>query len=95
MGFGTDLLGPLQDRQSQEFLIRSEVLAPVDVLRSATSINAALVQRPGELGTIAPGAVADILVVDGDPLGDLGLLQEQGRHIPVIMKEGRFCKNAL
>ena len=95
MGFGTDLLGPLQDRQSQEFLIRSEVLAPVDVLRSATSINAALVQRSGELGTIAPGAVADILVVDGDPLGDLGLLQEQGRHIPVIMKEGRFCKNAL
>ena len=95
MGFGTDLLGSLQDRQSQEFLIRSEVLAPVDVLRSATSINAALIQRSGELGTIAPGAVADILVVDGDPLGDLGLLQEQGRHIPVIMKEGRFCKNAL
>ena len=95
MGFGTDLLGSLQDRQSQEFLIRSEVLAPLDVLRSATSINAALIQRSGELGTIAPGAVADILVVDGDPLGDLGLLQEQGRHIPVIMKEGRFCKNVL
>ena len=95
MGFGTDLLGQLQDRQSQEFLIRSEVLAPVDVLRSATSVNAELIQRSGELGTIAPGAVADILVVDGDPLGDLGLLQEQGRHIPVIMKEGKFCKNAL
>ena len=95
MGFGTDLLGTLQDRQSQEFLIRSEVLAPVDVLRSATSINAELVQRAGELGVIAPGALADILVVDGDPLSDLGLLQEQGRHIPVIMKEGRFFKNAL
>ena len=95
MGFGTDLLGTLQDRQSQEFLIRSQVLAPVDVLRSATSVNAELIQRSGELGTIAPGAVADILVVDGDPLADLGLLQEQGRHIPVIMKEGRFCKNAL
>ena len=95
MGFGTDLLGTLQDRQSQEFLIRGEVLSPVEVLRSATSINADLVQRSGELGTIAPGAVADILVVDGDPLSDLGLLQEQGRHIPVIMKDGRFCKNAL
>ena len=95
MGFGTDLLGTLQDRQSQEFLIRSEVLAPVDVLRSATSVNAELVQRAGELGTIAPGALADILVVDGDPLSDLGLLQEQGRHIPVIMKEGKFFKNAL
>ena len=95
MGFGTDLLGPLQDQQSREFLIRSEVLAPVDVLRSATSINAALVNRAGDLGTVAPGAVADILVVDGNPLGDLRLLQEQGRHIPVIMKEGRFYKNAL
>ena len=95
MGFGTDLLGTLQDRQSQEFLIRSQVLAPVDVLRSATSVNAQLIQRAGELGTIAADAVADILVVDGDPLADLGLLQEQGRHIPVIMKEGRFCKNAL
>ena len=95
MGFGTDLLGPLQDRQSQEFLIRSEVLSPVEVLRSATSVNAALVKRSGELGTITQGAVADILVVDGDPLADLGLLQDQGRHIPVIMKEGRFCKNAL
>ena len=71
------------------------MLAPVDVLRSATSINAELIQRTGELGTIAPGALADILVVDGDPLADLGLLQEQGRHIPVIMKEGRFFKNAL
>ena len=95
MGFGTDLVGPLHDRQSREFLIRGQVLAPVDVLRSATSVNAALTQRSGELGTIAPGAVADILVVDGDPLGDLGLLQEQGRHIPVIMKDGRFHKNEL
>ena len=95
MGFGTDLLGPLQDRQSREFLIRSEVLAPLDVLRSATSINAALVNRAGSLGTIAPGAVADILVVDGDPLTDLGLLQEQGRHLLAIMKDGRFHKNTL
>ena len=95
MGFGTDLLGPLHDRQSREFLIRGEVLTPVEVLRSATSINAALIGKAGALGTIAPGAVADILVVDGDPLADLGRLQEQGRHIPVIMKEERFHKNAL
>ena len=95
MGLGTDLLGPLQPRQSQEFLIRAEVLEPLEILRSATSINAELIQRSGELGIIAPGAVADILVVDGDPLSDLGLLQDQGRHIPVIMKEGRFHKNAL
>jgi imidazolonepropionase-like amidohydrolase len=95
VGFGTDLLGPLQDRQCQEFLIRSDVLAPIDILRSATSINAELINRVGDLGIVAAGATADLLVVDGNPLGDLGLLQEQGRHIPVIMKEGRFHKNTL
>ncbi len=95
IGFGTDLLGPLQDRQCQEFLIRAEVLSPLEVLRSATSINAALIEREGALGTIAPGAIADILLVDGNPLEDLGLLQDQGAHIPVVMKGGRFHRNAL
>lgn len=95
MGFGTDLLGPLHDRQCREFLIRGQVLPPVEVLRQATSSNAALIGKEGELGTVAPGAVADLLIVDGNPLADLGLFQEQGRHIPAIMKEGRFHKNDL
>ncbi len=43
----------------------------------------------------APGARADLIVVDGNPLDDLNLLQEQGRHIPVIMKSGALYKNLL
>ena len=43
----------------------------------------------------SPGAFADLLVVDGDPLADLGLLQDQGAHIPAIVKGGVFVKNAL
>jgi imidazolonepropionase-like amidohydrolase len=95
MGYGTDLMGELHDAQSLEFLIRREVLPAIDVLRSATSINAEILNRSGELGTVAAGALADLIVVDGNPLADLSLLQDQGRHLPVIMKGGRFHKYAL
>ena len=47
----------------------------------------------GLIGTIAPGAYADLIVVDGDPLRDLSLLTAQGQHMPLIMKGGAFVKN--
>jgi imidazolonepropionase-like amidohydrolase len=94
MGFGTDLLGAMHRHQSREFLIRAEVLSPIEVLRSATLVNAELIKMPGKLGVVAPGALADLLVVDGDPLGDLGRLQDQGRHLVAIMKGGKFYKRA-
>ena len=46
-------------------------------------------------GTIAPGAFADLLVVDGDPLKNLGLFKDGGPHLSAIMKAGKFHKNAL
>ena len=95
IGFGTDLLGETHHYQGLEFSIRSEVLSPVEVLRGATSINAALLNRAGEIGTVAAGALADLIVVDGNPLEDLTLLQEQGKHLPLIMKDGEIVKNAL
>ncbi len=91
-GFGTDLFGDIQSEQSREFLIRSEVDSNVDVLRSATSVNAALLRMPDELGCIKPGAYADLLVVNGNPLDDLSLLQDQGQHLTHIMKAGEFVK---
>src|SRR6267378_4185549 len=48
-----------------------------------------------KLGTIAPGAFADLLVVDGDPLKNLGLFKDGGPHLAAIMKGGRFHKNTL
>lgn len=92
LGFGTDLLGPLQEDQSREFLIRAEVLPAAEVIRSATVINARLLGCEHELGAIRPGAMADLLVVNGNPLGDLGLLQNQGEHLSMIMKGGVFHK---
>jgi imidazolonepropionase-like amidohydrolase len=88
LGFGTDLLGETHDQQSRELSIRAEVEPPADVLRSATLVNARILEREGELGEIAPGALADLLVVDGDPLADLSLLQEQGKHLLLVMKSG-------
>ena len=95
VAYGSDLLGQLQVDQSREFILRSEVLSPLDIIRSATTVGAQVVRMEGKLGTLAAGALADILVVDGDPLKDLGVLQHQGRHLPVIMKCGAFHKNRL
>ncbi|HVH82416.1 MAG TPA: amidohydrolase family protein [Stellaceae bacterium] len=92
IGYGTDLLGPMHRHQSREFVIRAEVMAPIEVIRSATITNAELLNRSGQLGVIAPGARADLLIVDGDPLADISLLDGQGEHLSVIMKDGVFHK---
>jgi len=92
IGFGTDLLGPLHRHQSREFVIRSEAMAPFDIIRSATTVNAELLNRAGELGVVAPGARADLIAVDGNPLADISLLDGQGEHLTDIMKDGVFYK---
>jgi imidazolonepropionase-like amidohydrolase len=94
LGFGTDLMGKIMDQQSREFSLRREVMPAIDILRSATSINAELIQMKGQLGTIAPGALADILVIDDNPLEDISILERQER-IVLIMKEGNVCKNLI
>ncbi len=95
MGFGTDLLGTTHEDQSREFLIRAEIQKPYEVIDSATRTNARILCQEGQLGVIAAGAKADLLVIDGNPLDDLGLLQDQGRNMPVIMQNGRFHKNLI
>jgi len=92
IGFGTDLLGALQDDQCNEFSIRAQAMPAHEVIQSATIVNAEIVRRTGELGELVPGAYADLLVVDGDPYRDLGVLQDQGARIAGIMKGGRWYK---
>jgi imidazolonepropionase-like amidohydrolase len=95
LGFGSDLLGRYHHMQSLEFSIRSQIQSMWDVLASATLVNAEILNMAGEIGVIAPGAYADIIVIDGDPMKDVNMLQEQGRHMPVIMQNGQFYKNTL
>jgi len=95
IAFGTDLIGPMHRHQSLEFGLRRQVQQPAEIIQSATSRCAQLFNRVGQIGVIAPNAYADLLVVDGNPFKDLGLLQDPETHISVIMKEGKFFKNRL
>lgn len=95
VAYGSDLLGQLQVEQSREFLLRREVLSPIEIIRSATTVGAQILRMEGKLGTVQAGAYADIILVDGDPLKDFGLFQEQGKHLAAVMKGGVFHKNTL
>ena len=95
MGFGSDLLGPSQRLQSEEFRIRAEILGPREVIASATVIGAEVLGMEGKLGRIVPGASADLLVVDGNPLRDVTCLLGQGEHIPLVMKAGKIQFDSL
>jgi imidazolonepropionase-like amidohydrolase len=95
MGFGTDLLGETHVHQNEEFAIRGRVLPPLEILRSATLVNAEILNRGGELGCITPGAFADLLIVNGNPLEDLSLLVEPEKNLALIMKAGEPIVNRL
>jgi imidazolonepropionase-like amidohydrolase len=95
VAYGTDLLGALQVEQSREFTLRSEVLSPIEIIRSATTIGAQILRMEGKLGTLKAGAYADLLLIDGDPLKNLGLFQGHGKYLAAIMKGGVFHTNKL
>jgi imidazolonepropionase-like amidohydrolase len=96
IAFGTDLWGA-EARKSQvrEFEMRMDLDSPANVIRSATTTNAALLMQKDKLGTIAPGAYADLLVVEGDPLTDLRVMLDPQKNLKLIMKDGVIYKNEL
>jgi imidazolonepropionase-like amidohydrolase len=95
MALGTDLFRAPKQYQAEELLIRAEALPAAEVLRQATIHGAEVVRMQGRLGRVAEGYLADLLVVDGDPLADLRVLQDQGAHIAMIIKDGAFVKDRL
>jgi imidazolonepropionase-like amidohydrolase len=86
IAFGADLLGPLHRWQLHEFRLRAEADTPLDVLRSATSVSADLLQQ-SDLGVIRAGALADMVVIAGDPLRDLSLIWTNGPA--AVIKNGK------
>lgn len=94
MVYGTDLIGPIHRHQSMEFKIRGEVLPAIEVIRSATSYAAELFQMEDQIGRVRAGLRADLLIVDGNPLEDLGLLQDPSK-MSMIMKDGDIYRNIL
>jgi imidazolonepropionase-like amidohydrolase len=91
---GSDLLGPLQDRKTRELEIKTQVMGPMESLMSATKTNADLFGLEKEIGTVEVGKLADLLVVEGNPLEDIALLQNKS-NLKLIMKQGRTVKNEL
>lgn len=103
VAWGTDVLfsRDLAAKQGKLLAKMTRWYSPAEVLRLATANNAELLQMsgprnpyPGVLGRVDAGALADLLLVDGDPLADISLLADPERHLDVIMKDGVVVKNA-
>ena len=96
MGLGADLLGSqFHDQQGRELPLRGEVSKPINVLRSATSVNAELLQQSGRLGCIRAAACADIIVLNFDPTKSLEPFADPEVNIVLVMKDGEIVRSAL
>src|SRR2546427_4683192 len=94
IGSGSDLLGDMMVQRAVEFELKAQVMKPMEVLLSATRVNAALFRMSDRIGTVERGKYADLIVVAGDPLRNLRVFQAQD-NLKVIMKGGRLVKHTL
>ena len=102
--FGTDILFSAREAEQQgnRLAALTRWYTPAEALIMATSTNAELLALsglrnpyPGKLGVVEEGALADLLVVDGNPLEDLDLVGDPGTNFKLIMKDGKIYKNTL
>ena len=94
IAYGTDLLGEMQKWQLHEFALRREVVGIANALRSATSDAARLLNMEGQVGTLAPGAFADVLLLDQDPLEVLDTLENLEQHLSKVLVGGSVVYSA-
>ena len=94
IAFGTDLLGAMHRHQSREFALRAQILPAQEVIASTLGEAARLLRMTGAVGAIQPGAHADLIVLDGDPLQDIARLADPARLL-AVMQAGRFITNRL
>jgi imidazolonepropionase-like amidohydrolase len=104
VAFGTDVFGSSRTfaLESEEFAARTRWFTALEILRQATSINGELLALsgprfgyPGKLGVLEEGAMADLLLVDGNPLEDVGLLGRPEQTLALILKDGRIVRSTL
>jgi imidazolonepropionase-like amidohydrolase len=94
IGSGSDLLGDMMAQRAVEFELKAQVMTPMEVLLSATKVNAELFRMSDRVGSVEPGKYADLLVVTGNPLKNLRVFQ-QPENPRVIMKGGRIYKQTV
>lgn len=104
LAWGTDLmfLPSQMKNQNSDILKLTQWLTPAEALKLVTHDNAQLLALSGErnpykgaLGVVKVGALADLLLVDGDPLSNLQLIADPGANFKVIMKDGKLFKNTV
>lgn len=94
MCYGTDLLGPLQVKQTGEFALRKKAgLSALKVLQSATVNAARMLRQEDLLGRLKEGFAADLLVLNANPLEDVEVLDRPERHLLAVVKEGRVMES--
>jgi len=81
-------------QRAVEFELKGQVMTPMEVLLSATKVNAELFRMSDKIGTVEPGKYADLIVVAGNPLKTLRAFQILD-NLKVIMKGGRVYKRTL
>jgi imidazolonepropionase-like amidohydrolase len=95
IGSGSDCLGPMQLFKGRELEIQARVMGSMGAIVAATKTNAQILRREKDLGTIEAGKLADLILVDGDPLADIKLFQNFREKITLIVLGGRFYKNLV
>lgn len=95
IGSGSDIIGPFQFMKGREFACKAEVMSPMETLVSATRTNAEMLDLLDDLGTVEAGKLADLIVIDGNPLDDLSLFRDDRDGVMLVMKEGKIYKNRL
>jgi len=95
IAFGTDLLGIMHRRQLEEFTLRSPVIPNDDLIRQATCNAARLFNMEDDIGQVKEGLLADLIVIDGDPLDHISALTTPEKSLKMVMKEGQICINNL
>jgi imidazolonepropionase-like amidohydrolase len=94
IGSGSDLLGDMQSQRTVELELKGQVMKPLEVLLSATHVNAELFRMDKEIGSVEPGKYADLIALKGNPLKDLRVFQNQ-HNLQLIMKGGAVYKRAV
>jgi imidazolonepropionase-like amidohydrolase len=94
IGSGSDLLGDMQAQRTVELELKGQVMKPMEVLLSATRVNAELFRMEKDIGSVEPGKYADLIVVQGNPLQDLRVFQNPD-NLHLIMKGGTAYKRVL
>jgi imidazolonepropionase-like amidohydrolase len=94
IGSGSDLLGDMATQRAVEFELKAQVMRPMEVLLSATKVNAELFGMSDRIGIVEPNKYADLIVLEGNPLKNLRAFQNQD-NLKIIMKGGRVYKHTL